>query len=286
MSKPAKSHNVFGGITLSEKPLKMEFQVFSMTEFINAEVFTKGHKGKDLPKMSVDSFLHFSISERLHVDKKFFSKHPDFKFDKLNDRIRTQVNEYIKENKTSDLLFTEKHVKYIRNCYAFLLGKYGNTHMNEKFEYYDDLIEEFIFDCNPKPIESIVNAVTEDINEDDDEVVKKKKLEDKDTLRNDIFIAFTVVTVWTNNRWQLYLEEKTVEEKAAKETKEKQEAEEAVRRKKQEEIEAARRKEQEEFYEHQVPHRAEWNNDMMFDGAIKKGKKRMNRKGKSVAGKK
>lgn len=217
MSKLTKSHNVFGGITLSDKPLKMEFQVFSMTEFINAEVFTKGHKGKDLPKMSVDSFIHFSISERLHLDKKFFNKHPDFKFDKLNDRIRTQVNEYIKENNTSDLLFTEKHVKYIRNCYSFLLGKYDNKHMNEKFNGYKDLIEYFIFDFEQEAIEDIVSTLTDETT----------NVDHRNALGNDIFFAFTVVTGWANNRWQLYLNEKAVKE-AEEEAKRKEQIEKCV----------------------------------------------------------
>lgn len=229
MSKSAKSHNVFGGIILSDKPLKMDFKEFSMTEFISAEVFTKDHKGKDLPKMSVDSFIHFSISERLHVDKKFFSKHPDFKFDKLNDRIRTQVNEYIKEHNTSDLLFTEKHVKYIRNCYAFLLGKYDNTHMEEKFGGYNVLIEYFIFDFDQDAIEDVLYSLFVEEPEKDTEEIEPYK----NSIRNDIFHAFNVVTLWAKRKWKLYLEEKAVEEKTAKEVKEKQEAEEAARRKEQ-----------------------------------------------------
>ena len=206
--------------------------------------------------MSVDSFIHFSISERLHVDKKFFSKHPEFKFDKLNDRIRTQVNEYIKENKTSDLLFTEKHVKYIRNCYAFLLGKYGNKHMNEKLEGYDYFIEDFLFDFDQATIEDIVSTLTDETT----------NVDAKNALRDDIFNTFTVVTTWINNRWKLYLDEKAVKEAE----------------------EEAKRKEQIEKCVNIQRFGAEYQTPLTYDvqPTARNQHRRMNRKGKSVAGKK
>lgn len=217
MPKVSKSHNVFGGITLSDKTFKCNFQTYSMSEFINAELFTKDSNGKLLPKMSVDSFIHFSISERLHNDKKFFSKHPEFTFDKFNDRIRTQINGYIKEHNVSDLLFTENHVKYFRNCYAFLLGKYGNQHMNKKIGDYDSLIKDFIFDFHEITIEDLM-----------DNLVEEHDVEGQNIFKTDIFIVFTAVTVWINGRWNEYLEEKKV-----KEAKEAKEAEEAEARRKQ-----------------------------------------------------
>lgn len=207
-SKVSKSFNVFNGITISEKLFKCMFEEYSMSDFINSELFTKDSNGKLLPKMSVDSFIHFSISERLHNDKKFFRTHPEFTFDKLNDRIRTQINEYIKEHNTSDLLFTENHVKYFRNCYAFLLGKYGNQHMNKKIEQYDGLIEDFIFDYDSLTIEDLITTLVED-----------HDVNKQNAFRTDIFTVFTVVVMWVNGRWNEYLEEK-----AAKEAKEAEEA--------------------------------------------------------------
>lgn len=168
---------------------KFEFNVFTTDQFLNCNELKK-HEGK---KLSIDAFLYFCTSQIQFQkkNKKNFQKNGKFAgktFDELNKRFKCQLEKYQEDHK-EELILTTSQVMYFRNCYSFLLGKYNNKNMNEALEYYDDLIDEFIFNCDDDTIDSLADKLA--LNENDKELIK-----------SDIFLTFTLVIAWVDEAWK------------------------------------------------------------------------------------
>lgn len=185
-SKTPASYNYYepGKIELPDRNFFWEFEPFTVDKFFN----DKGLKDCE-NKLQIDSFLYFSTSQFLSKNKNKFEK-GKFKgksFDRLNERLGVTLAFYMLNNKETTCTLTEKHAKYFRNCYAFLLGKYREPQMKNVMEGFDELIDGIIFECDQEAINSLANELAD--NED------TKKL-----IQADIFLAFTLAVKWVNER--------------------------------------------------------------------------------------
>lgn len=244
------------GIRLPDRNFKCEFEIFTMKEFLNCT------KLKDCEnKLSIDAFIYFSTSQIQFQQKNKgnFQKGGKFEgksFDTLNTRIRSRLMWYIQDycHETKDIL-TEYHAKYFRNCYSFLLGKYGDKRMNRKIKDFDNLINDFIFNCDDATIDSIVHTLIDD---EVDELLAKGSINEKTAneckvlYRADIFATFTLVIGWVNNAWKKIM-------------KEEQKIKQEVQKRKQEE--------KEYHYTYKAPYLEKYQPYMTYDPVINRGKK-------------
>jgi hypothetical protein len=276
-SKVSKSFNVYNGITITEKLFKSAFEAgYTTIGFINADVFTKDSKGKELPKMSLDHFVHFAFSERLHTNRKFF-KDLGKNFDAVKQVIIECVKKNIGEDGNTNELFTENHVKHFRNSIAYLFGKY-NLDITKSFGDYKAMIDGIFFEADMEVYEDYAKFVTGGM---EDSECPEEDLVFRKIMKDDIILIITSLCAVVNGRSSEELAEIAkvkAEAKAKKEAAAKKEAEEAE----------ARRKQHIENCINIQRFGAEYQKPLTYDAKpVKRNQhRRMNQKGRPVAEKK